>query len=100
MDTKELLLRAARLLEAIEEAYLPQHASMTRASCHDCVTQLRLAAADPTTTTGAPDTQEGPPREAALEAAAELAETWGGAPPSPAGRRAALAAAIRKLKIP
>jgi hypothetical protein len=35
----------------------------------------------------------------ALEAAAKLAETWGNAPPNPYGRRAALAAAIRLLKV-
>jgi hypothetical protein len=37
-------------------------------------------------------------RDLALEAAADVAEHWGGAPPSPAGRRAALAAYIRGMK--
>jgi hypothetical protein len=35
----------------------------------------------------------------ALEAAAQLAENFGNAPPNPDGRRARLAAAIRKLSL-
>ena len=98
MDTKELLLRAAGLLvDYIDSTVYPN----TYAEACDVARSLRSMAACPTTDTRAPDMQEGTPLLAALlEAAAELAETWGGSPPSPAGRRAALAAAISNIKIP
>ena len=39
-------------------------------------------------------------RNLIVEECAALAETWGGAPPSPAGRRLKLAMGIRALKLP